>query len=612
MSTPPAATVFAPAPPPPASPRREGAGIQVGDILNHIFEVRRFIARGGMGEVFEGVNVNSEERVAIKVMLPALAADPSIQAMFRKEARTLTRLNSPALVQYRVLAQEPQLGVFYIVTEYIDGANLCDLLSGMKAEPEELVALTARLASGLQVAHALGAIHRDISPDNVLLEGGRLDQAKIIDFGIAKDLDPGSKTIVGDGFAGKLGYVAPEHLGDFDRQIGPWTDVYSLGLVILAVALGRNPDLGGSFVEAIDKRRKGLDLSTVPDALRPVLARMLQPDPAERYRTMDEVVVALRAPPPVAFEKKEKAAAAPKPAKAAKPLASGAGNRAKSRVPLIGGGIAALALLLAGAGYIAFGGNNPHPAALPAAPTITSPEAKARVAIAQTLPTIQCSWLDLTGVDGATGGISARFAGVAGKPAEAQAAVAGAVSHAGSALAATDFAEVAPISASECQSIDAFRAIRAPGEPHLSVPQRKFEMSKLPVDSPYAGAIGARVLVTLAIADPSQDFAVYGIEPSGEVSPVIANRKALTALLVPGSPIASLGGDRYRLQVDANHSGWSGFVLLRGRGGFADNLVVSKPGARPANWAQHFAEAARANGWQADMVWFKMVDELPN
>jgi serine/threonine protein kinase len=170
-STPPAMTAM-PGSFIPMAPRTGDAHIQVGDVLNHIFEVKRFIARGGMGEVFEGCNVNSDERVAIKVMLPALAADPSVQAMFRKEARTLTRLSHPALVAYRVLAQEPQLGVFYIVTEYIDGANLSDVLGTLKPTPAELLALTRRLAEGLRAAHALGAIHRDMSPDNVLLEAG--------------------------------------------------------------------------------------------------------------------------------------------------------------------------------------------------------------------------------------------------------------------------------------------------------------------------------------------------------------------------------------------------------------------------------------------------------
>jgi serine/threonine-protein kinase len=239
------------------APRADGQGIQVGDVLNHIFEVKRFIARGGMGEVFEGINVSSEERVAIKVMLPALAADANVIALFRKEAKTLTKLHHEALVKYRVLAQEPQLGILYIVTEYIDGTNLSDVLGQIKPSPEELAGLLRRLASGLAVAHSFGAIHRDISPDNILLEEGRLDKAKVIDFGIAKDLDPSSKTIVGEGFAGKLNYVAPEQLGDFGREIGPWTDVYSLALVILAVIKGKNVQMGGSLVDAVDKRRQG-------------------------------------------------------------------------------------------------------------------------------------------------------------------------------------------------------------------------------------------------------------------------------------------------------------------------------------------------------------------
>ena len=110
-------------------------------MLNHIFEVKRFIARGGMGEVFEGANAITEERVAIKVMLPALAADPNVISLFRREAKTLTRLHHEAVVQYRVLAQEPQLGVLYIVTEYIDGTNLSDVLGTLSATPAELAAL---------------------------------------------------------------------------------------------------------------------------------------------------------------------------------------------------------------------------------------------------------------------------------------------------------------------------------------------------------------------------------------------------------------------------------------------------------------------------------------
>ena len=292
----PAPAVSAPAvsaPPVDAAPVTTTGRVSVGDVLNGIYEVKRLIARGGMGEVYEGVNINSDERVAIKVMLPSLAADAKVQAMFRKEARTLTRLAHPAVVQYRVLAHEPRLNVLYIVTEFVDGVELTAVLGQIHPTSSELKSLIRRLADGLRAAHELGAVHRDISPDNVLLPDRRLDRARIIDFGIAKDLDPTKATIVGDGFAGKLAYVAPEQFGDFGREIGPWTDIYSLGLVIMAVATGKDVDMGTTLVEAVDKRRQGIDLSPVAEDLRPILERMLMADPAKRARSMDEVLAML-------------------------------------------------------------------------------------------------------------------------------------------------------------------------------------------------------------------------------------------------------------------------------------------------------------------------------
>lgn len=269
--------------------------LPIGFVLNGIYEVKRFLARGGMGEVYEGVNVNAEERVAIKVILPHLAADPKVQALFRKEAKTLTSLAHPALVQYRVLAREPRKDLLYIVTDFIDGEPLTNLIGRDRPTTAELAMLTRRLAEGLGAAHDHGAIHRDISPENILLPSGVLSRAKIIDFGIAKSMEIGAQTVVGDGFAGKLGYVAPEQFGDFNRRIGPWTDIYSLGLVALALAGGAAPDMGATLVEAIDRRRAGPDLTSVPPLLLPLFSKMLSPDPRERPQSMGEVIAALDA-----------------------------------------------------------------------------------------------------------------------------------------------------------------------------------------------------------------------------------------------------------------------------------------------------------------------------
>jgi hypothetical protein len=267
--------------------------VEVGDVLNHMFKVTRFIKAGGMGQVFEGENIKTGERLAIKTLLPALAADPKVIGMMEREALTLTKLRHEALVQYRVMAEEPELGILYIVTEYIDGVDLGEALDRVDRSPEELGRLLGRLAAGLAAAHARGAIHRDISPDNVMLPAMDLHQAKIIDFGIAKDLGGHLPTLIGHGFAGKLNFVAPEQLGEYGGEVGSWTDVYSLALVILSVAKGEKVDMAGSFADALLKRRDGPDLKDAPEKLRPLLAEMLRPDPAERLRTMEDVLARL-------------------------------------------------------------------------------------------------------------------------------------------------------------------------------------------------------------------------------------------------------------------------------------------------------------------------------
>jgi eukaryotic-like serine/threonine-protein kinase len=609
-------TVFIPsgsatpaAPPAPAGQARQ---IQVGDILNHIFEVKRFIARGGMGEVFEGINVSSEERVAIKVILPNLAADPNVQAMFRKEARTLTRLSHSALVQYRVLAQEPVLGVYYIVTEYVDGQNLSDVLGDQDPTPKDLIDLTRRLAEGLNAAHALGAIHRDISPDNVMLEGGKLSGAKIIDFGIAKDLDPGSATIIGDGFAGKLNYVSPEQLGDYDRSVGPWTDVYSLGLVILAVASKRDVNMGGTLVDAVDKRRAGPDLSVIPDELRPVLEQMLKANPAERVRSMGDVIDMLSTPSGSDLRRR---VAGMSPVEASTGGGAGIGDWIKGHLFLVAGGAAAALAAIFGIIYLVSGGtetatttaaSNETVAEQPAvqAPPV-DPVSATRRALDTGLPSVACTWLDVVSVTNDTNGVSVVLRGVAGKPAEAQSSIARLVSSAGLKLSAVDFEDVSPIEVSECAPLEAFRQIRDTSSGRITVAQRKFEMAKLE-GGEYAGQLGAKAVVSFNFGASDREYSLFGLEPSGNVDQLTKSIGELASLS------EATGKDQYRLTVDVNHPGWSGLLLLSGSKPLNAALIAGPAGSRNAAWTQRFLSAAKAGGWKAEMVWFKTVDDQPN
>ena len=585
------------------TPREAARPIKVGDVLNHIFEVKRFLARGGMGEVFEGCNVNTDEKVAIKVMLPALAADEKVVAMFRKEARTLTKLNHEALVSYRVLAQEPQLGALYIVTEFIEGVELGEMLGKVERTPEELAGLLRRLASGLGAAHKLGAIHRDMSPDNVLLPGGDVHLAKIIDFGIAKDLDASSATIVGDGFAGKLNYVAPEQLGDYGREVGPWTDVYSLALVILAVANGKNVNMSGSLVDAIDKRRKGPDTSSIPDSLKPVIEAMLRPDPKDRLRSMDEVIAMLegRGAPPVA--------STPPPGDTSTPApAPSGGSKA-----LIAIGVVVTLLVAAGGAWYLMQGIEPvdvnQTNQVDDRPG--DPINAARGAINSVLPSVSCTWLDIADIRPEGDRLAIALRGVAGDPEAAQRELNQALTQAGVANGQLNFGDVAPITPAGCAALDTYRQMRATRDLHLVATAPRFEMVMQPPGAIYANQEAATAVVNLNLGNPNLQFAILGIEPSGVITRLIANRTDFETRLaqsVNGRPIASQGNDRYTLNIDLNHDGWSGVILITGREPFDADVVAPPMGSRGPAWRDRFVAAATERGWQVEMVWFESVN----
>ena len=157
--------------------------------------------------------------------------------------------------------------------------------------------LFVRVAEGLALAHRAGVIHRDLSPDNIILRDGDVSQPKIIDFGIARAANVGDRTLIGNNFAGKYNFVSPEQLGMMNGEVTGRSDIYSLGLVMAAALRGKALEMGGSPVEVIEKRRAVPDLSGVDEELRPLVETMLQPDPANRPESIADVAEWLRAMP---------------------------------------------------------------------------------------------------------------------------------------------------------------------------------------------------------------------------------------------------------------------------------------------------------------------------
>ncbi|UVK44042.1 protein kinase [Mesorhizobium sp. AR07] len=265
------------------------ANTAVGTQLSGIYELDERIAFGGMGEVYRGHNIQTGDHVAIKIVLPEFARDQTILSLFRKEASILNHLSHDAVVRYHVFTIDPGIGRPYLAMEFVDGESLFDIMRRGAMPTEEVRKLCHRLASGLSAVHQAGAIHRDLSPDNIILPGGRVDRAKIIDFGIARSATVGGETLIGGKFAGKYNYVSPEQLGLYGGDVSEQSDIYSLGLVLVAALRGKPIDMSGSQFEVIEKRRTVPDLSDIDDDFRDIVEAMLQPDPQDRPVSMAEI-----------------------------------------------------------------------------------------------------------------------------------------------------------------------------------------------------------------------------------------------------------------------------------------------------------------------------------
>ncbi|SFA51911.1 serine/threonine protein kinase [Paracoccus halophilus] len=263
--------------------------VEQGALINNNYRILSLVSAGGMGEVYRAENVFTGDPVAVKVILPNLARDRAVLDLFRREARVLVQLRDEAIVRYHNFVLDQGLDRYCLIMEFVEGRHLGKRLQedGPLSEPE-VIALLRRIGAGLHHAHAAGVTHRDLSPDNVILRHDRVDEAVLIDFGIARS------TELGDGlegrFAGKFKYIAPEQLGHAGGEIGPRTDVYGLGLLIAAVARGTALDMGDSVVSASAARQSIPDLTGISHRLFPLLQHMLEPAPAARPPDMGVVL----------------------------------------------------------------------------------------------------------------------------------------------------------------------------------------------------------------------------------------------------------------------------------------------------------------------------------
>ncbi|MFO1432038.1 MAG: serine/threonine-protein kinase [Candidatus Competibacteraceae bacterium] len=260
-----------------------------GVLVLNTYCVERLLNKGGMGEVYLARHTALGTRHAIKVIKPELLTNPMVIHLSQREAMVLRDVHNDAIVGYEGFLQD-DAGHWYLCMEYVEGHSLAERLKRGPLPVEQVYRLRDRLITGLAAAHARGVVHRDISPDNVILPEDRVENAKLIDFGIAKLTLAGTGTILANTFVGKLRYTSPEQLGLFNGVVDARSDIYSLGLVLAAVARGRPLPMGDSYETACQARRRVPDLRGIPTELHPQLKVLLQPDPRNRPDRITEIL----------------------------------------------------------------------------------------------------------------------------------------------------------------------------------------------------------------------------------------------------------------------------------------------------------------------------------
>jgi serine/threonine-protein kinase len=266
-------------------------------LIDGRYAVESELGRGGMGVVYLARDVGLRRRIAVKVIAPALVANPVVAARFCDEARALASVQSRHVVQVFSLGRHEDS--YFFAMEYVRGRSLQRILAEHRAHRElvpvhRALTILARIADGVEAVHAAGIVHRDVKPANIVIEEDT-GRPVLLDFGLAFQ-----GTGVGAAvFAGTPDYTAPEQTSLVpELKVGPWTDVYSLGCTAFETLAGRIPfdDLEPSAVLARHARAPRPLVSTYRPELvsfDAVIARAMAKKPRDRYASCSEFAAAL-------------------------------------------------------------------------------------------------------------------------------------------------------------------------------------------------------------------------------------------------------------------------------------------------------------------------------
>lgn len=273
---------------------------RAGQVLGGRYRLLERIGAGGMSEVYRAEHVELGRPLAVKLLLPAIAADEVAVERLRREAMATSNLGHPNIVQIADF-DHAEDGAAYLVMEWLEGETLEEHLARGDLLVEEGAELLAQACDALGAAHAAGVIHRDVKPANLFVTRDRAGHERLVvlDFGIAKLGDDQHLTRTGT-FVGTPDYMSPEQAaGD---QVDRRTDVYSVGVILYELVAGELPFTGSSVMEILHHKITEVPVPPgeragarpVSPALEEVILRCLARDPGERYQEADELAEEVR------------------------------------------------------------------------------------------------------------------------------------------------------------------------------------------------------------------------------------------------------------------------------------------------------------------------------
>ncbi|MFT4123043.1 MAG: Stk1 family PASTA domain-containing Ser/Thr kinase [Microbacteriaceae bacterium] len=265
-------------------------------VLAGRYRMGGLIGRGGMADVYLGTDIRLGRRVAIKLLHPALAADPAFRSRFRREAQDAARMTHPTIVRIFDAGEEtvtdPATGAEaqlpFIVTEYVEGRPLSELVATGPMDPHQAVGIIAQVLTALEYSHRAGLLHRDLEPGNIMITG--TGQVKVTDFGIARAVSETNATLAETStIVGSAQYFSPEQARG--EAIDARADLYSTGIVLFEMLTGRAPFVGENPVAVAYQHVN--QQAVLPSLINPhvsplldaVVSRAIAKDRYERFQT---------------------------------------------------------------------------------------------------------------------------------------------------------------------------------------------------------------------------------------------------------------------------------------------------------------------------------------